>query len=191
MKLGDPKKKHKTFHTPKRPYDTEALMEELRIIGAYGLRNKRELWKVRTELSVMRSRARDLLSLGVEERAIRERAVIEKLAKRGLVMLNGRLEDVLTLSVEDLLERRLQTYIFRRGMASSLFQARQLITHGHIAINDRKVTSPSYQVKITDEDTLDYAESSPYHNPGHPLRRELEVEEALAEAPAREARRRE
>ena len=186
--MGDPKKKHKTFNTPKRPYETDALMEELRIIGAYGLRNKRELWKAHTELSTLRGRARDLLSLEPDERARREQALIHKLALRGLVMENGRLEDVLTLSVEDLLERRLQTYIFRRGMANSFFQARQLITHGHIAINDRKVTAPSYQVKITDEETLDYAKSSPYNNPTHPLRRELEVEEALDEAPAREAR---
>jgi len=186
--MGDPKKKHKTYNTPKRPYQTEALMEELRTIGVYGLRNKRELWKAHTELSTMRGRARDLLSLEADERARKEQALINKLALRGLVMENGRLEDVLTLSVEDLLERRLQTYIFRRGMASSFFQARQLITHGHIAIADRKVTSPSYQVKITDEETLDFAKSSPYNNPAHPLRRELEVEEALDEEPKREAR---
>ncbi|MFC1803059.1 30S ribosomal protein S4 [Thermoproteota archaeon] len=186
--MGDPKKKHKKYNTPKRPYNTESLMEELRTIGAYGLRNKRELWKAHTEQSILRGRARDLLSREPEERAERERIMIDKLALKGLVMENGRLEDILTLSVEDLLERRLQTYIFRRGMAGSLFQARQLISHGHIAINGRKVTSPSYQIKITDEETLDYAESSPYHNPAHPLRRELEVEEALEEVPAREAR---
>jgi small subunit ribosomal protein S4 len=177
--MGDPKKKHKTYDTPKRPYNTEALMEELRTIGAYGLRNKRELWKAHTELSILRGRSRDLLSLESEERATRERIMIDKLALKGLVMENGRLEDILTLSVEDLLERRLQTYIFRRGMASSLFQARQLISHGHIAIKGRKVTSPSYQVKISDEETLDYAQSSPYYNSNHPLRRELEVDEAL------------
>jgi small subunit ribosomal protein S4 len=179
--MGDPKKKHKTYNTPKRPYDADALKEELRTIGVYGLRNKRELWKAHTELSHMRGRARDLLSLGSTERDRREKEIIYKLYKRGLVMENGRLEDVLTLSVEDLLERRLQTYLFRRGMASSLFQSRQLISHGHIAINGRKVTSPSYQVKIDDEETLDYALSSPYHNPEHPLRRALEVEEALTE----------
>ena len=178
--MGDPKKKHKTYNTPKRPYDAVALEEELRTIGVYGLRNKRELWKAHTELSHMRGRARDLLSLGATERDRREKVLIYKLYKRGLVMENGRLEDVLTLSVENLLERRLQTYIFRRGMVSSLFQSRQLIAHGHIAINGRKVTSPSYQVKIDDEETLDYALSSPYHNPEHPLRRALEVEEALA-----------
>ena len=178
--MGDPKKKHKTYNTPKRPYVAAALEEELRTIGVYGLRNKRELWKAHTELSHMRGRARDLLSLGATERDRREKELIYKLYRRGLVMENGRLEDVLTLSVEDLLERRLQTYIFRRGMVSSLFQSRQLIAHGHIAINGRKVTSPSYQVKIDDEETLDYALSSPYHNPEHTLRKALEVEEALA-----------
>ena len=179
--MGDPKKKHKTYNTPKRPYEAASLEEELRTIGVYGLRNKRELWKAHTELSHMRGRARELLSLGSAERERREKEIIHKLYKRGLVMENGRLEDVLTLSIEDLLERRLQTYIFRRGMASSLFQSRQLIAHGHIAIDGRKVTSPSYQVKIDDEETLDYALSSPYHNPDHSLRRALEVEEALAE----------
>jgi len=127
----------------------------------------------------MRGRARDLLSLGTTERDIREKALIHKLYNRGLVIENGRLEDVLTLSVEDLLERRLQTYIFRRGMVSSLFQSRQLIAHGHIAINGRKVTSPSYQVKIDDEEALDYALS--FYNPEHPLRKALVVEEALTE----------
>ena len=179
--MGDPKKKHKRYNTPRVPYDTEALKEELRIIGIYGLRNKRELWKVHTELSTLRGRARDLLSLGAEERDIREADMIAKLYKRGLMMENSRLEDVLTLSVEDLLERRLQTYIFRRGMAKSLFQARQLISHGHIEIDGRKVTSPSYLVRIEDEQTLDYAEFSPMRSPDHPVRRTLEVEGALAE----------
>ncbi len=187
--MGDPKKKQKTYKTPKRPYDSDALMEELRTIGAYGLRNKRELWKAHTELSHMRGRARELLSLDAEEKASRQSLIINKLAKRGLVMENGRLEDVLTLSVEDLLERRIQTYIYRRGLAASLFQARQLITHGHISINGRKVTSPSYQIKVTDEETLDYAAGSPYHNPAHPMRMELEVEEAVEAAPSTETRK--
>lgn len=182
--MGDPKKKHKTFTTPKRPYDTDALMEDLRVLGAYGLRNKRELWKAHTELSHYRGRARGLLSLETEERIKREQEMIRKLAKLGLVMENSTLEDVLTLSVEDLLERRLQTYIFRRGLASSMFQARQLITHGHIEINGRKVKAPSYKVKILDEGSVDYSASSPYRNPNHPLRKELETEELIMEEKA-------
>jgi small subunit ribosomal protein S4 len=179
--MGDPKKKHKSYSTPKRPYETAALMDDLRLIGAYGLRNKRELWKAHSELSKIRGRARDLLSLETEERGDRERQIIRKLAQRGMVMENSRIEDVLTLTVEDMLERRLQTYIYRRGMANSLYQARQLITHGHIAIGGRKVTSPSYNVRVEDEGALDFAQSSPFSNSDHPFRHELEVAEAMEE----------
>jgi small subunit ribosomal protein S4 len=179
--MGDPKKKHKSYSTPKRPYQTAALMDDLRLIGAYGLRNKRELWKAHSELSKIRGRARDLLSLETEERGARERQIIRKLAQRGMVVENSRIEDVLTLTVEDILERRLQTYIYRRGMANSLYQARQLITHGHISIGDRKVTSPSYTVRVEDEESLDFAQSSPFNNPDHPFRYELEVAEAMEE----------
>jgi small subunit ribosomal protein S4 len=179
--MGDPKKKHKTYTTPKRPYDPNALMEDLRTIGVYGLRNKRELWKARTELSSLRRRARDLLGLGTEQRIKRERELIAKLASQGLVMENGTLEDVLTLNVESLLERRLQTYLFRRGLANSMFQARQLITHGHIEVNGRKVKAPSYKVKIADETSLDFSKSSPFNNPDHPLRKELETDRIIKE----------
>lgn len=179
--MGDPKKKHKTYSTPKRPYETTALLEDLRLIGAYGLRNKRELWKAHSELSKIRGRARDLLSLGTEERGDREREIIRKLAQRGMVMENSRIEDVLTLTIEDMLERRLQTFVFRSGLANSLYQARQLITHGHIAIGGRKVTSPSYNVEVQDEETLDFSQSSPFSNPDHPFRHELEVAEAIEE----------
>jgi small subunit ribosomal protein S4 len=179
--MGDPKKKHKSYSTPKRPYETTALMDDLRLIGAYGLRNKRELWKAHSELSKIRGRARDLLSLETEERGDKERQIIRKLAQRGMVMETSRIEDVLTLTVEDMLERRLQTYVYRRGMANSLYQARQLITHGHIAVGDIKVTSPSYNVKVEDEETLDFAQSSPFSNPDHPFRHELEVAEAIEE----------
>jgi small subunit ribosomal protein S4 len=179
--LGDPKKKHKSYTTPKRPYETTALLEDLRLIGTYGLRNKRELWRAHSELSKIRGRARDLLSLGISERIGHERELILKLAKLGLVMENGHLEDVLTLTIDEVMERRLQTYIFRRGMANSLYQARQLITHGHIVINDRKVTSPSYNVKIEDEKTIAFALSSPYYDPNHPYRKELQIEQELKE----------
>jgi small subunit ribosomal protein S4 len=179
--MGDPKKKHKTYSTPKRPYDSNALMEDLRTIGVYGLRNKRELWKAHTELSSLRRRARDLLGLKTEQRIEMEKELIDKLASQGLVMENGTLEDVLTLNVESLLERRLQTYLFRRGLANSLFQARQLITHGHIEINGRKVKAPSYKVKISDETSLDFSKSSPFYNPNHPLRKELEADTIIEE----------
>ncbi|RLI09716.1 30S ribosomal protein S4 [Candidatus Bathyarchaeota archaeon] len=175
--MGDPKKKHKRYTTPKRPYDQDALMEELRLIGAYGLRNKRELWRHRTELSRIRRMAREKLSMDPVERAEGEREMIRKLHSLGLVGEKATLEDILSLRIEDLMERRLQTIVFRKGMAKSLFQARQLITHGHISIGGRKVRAPSYHVTLEDEAQLEFAGSSPLAVRDHPLRRELTVSE--------------
>jgi len=95
----------------------------------------------------------------------------------GLVREGATLDDILSLRVEDLMERRLQTVVFRRGMAKSLFQARQLIAHGHVAAGGKKLRSPSYLVTLEDEKSLNYAGSSPMMEKGHPLRRELMVSE--------------
>ena len=179
--MGDPKKKHKRYTTPKRPYDKDALMEELRLLGAYGLRNKRELWRHRTELSHIRRMAREKLSMDPVDRAEGEREMIKKLQARGLVDEKATLEDVLTLRIEDLMGRRLQTVVHRRGMAKSLFQARQLITHGHVSIGGRKVRAPSYMVTLEDDAQLEYAGSSPLAEKDHPLRKELTVSEMLGE----------
>ena len=151
--------------------------EELKLVGAYGLRNKRELWRIRTELSTLRRRAREALSLEPVERADREQEMIRKLHGLGLVGERATLEDILSLGIEDLMERRLQTVLYRRGLAKTLFQARQLITHGHIAIGGRKVKAPSYKVTRIDEANLNYAESSPLAGKDHPLRQELSLAE--------------
>ena len=49
------------------------------------------------------------------------------------------------------LERRLDNVVFRLGFGTSRRQARQVVRHGHIAVNGRKVDIPSYQVKAGDE----------------------------------------
>jgi small subunit ribosomal protein S4 len=73
------------------------------------------------------------------------------------------------MSLEDILERRLQTLVFHRGLAQSMQQARQLIAHGHISIGGRKVSSPSYLVLKDEEEKLVYSSKSPLTNPDHPV----------------------
>ena len=69
---------------------------------------------------------------------------------------------MLGLTVRDVLERRLQTLVYKKGLALSIYHARQLIVHGHIAINGRRVRSPGYLVSREEEDKIGYYPLSPY-----------------------------
>jgi small subunit ribosomal protein S4 len=53
-----------------------------------------------------------------------------------------------------MLERRLDNTVYRLGFGSSRPQARQLVSHGHVRVNDKKVDIPSFEVKVGDVITL-------------------------------------
>ncbi|MBC7131407.1 30S ribosomal protein S4 [Candidatus Bathyarchaeota archaeon] len=178
--MGDPKKQRKKYETPRFPWRTEVLQEELKLLGQYGLRNKRELWRHKTMLSKFRSIARELIGKTPDERREMEEKLLNRLKKLGIIGENAVLDDVLDLTIEDILERRLQTIVFRKGMAKTIYQARQLITHGHIAIGDQRVTVPSYLVTRDEEDKIKYAPDSPFTDPNHPLRQTIEVTAAAS-----------
>jgi len=152
--MGDPKKPRKTYSRPKNPWRSEQLALELYLVGTYGLRNKRELWKTQGELSNVRKQARHLLAASAEVRAKDGKKLLDSLSRRGLVAEGVALDDVLNLSVEDFLGRRLQTLIYKKGAAVSPLQARQLIVHGHIKIGKRTVDIPGYHVTAEEEGVL-------------------------------------
>ncbi|MCS7142943.1 MAG: 30S ribosomal protein S4 [Aigarchaeota archaeon] len=144
--MGDPKRQRKKYETPKQPWRVERLDEELRLVGEYGLRNKRELWRAQSTLRKYRKIARELFVLRGEERKLKEGILIGKLYGMGLIDESSTADDVLKLTVRDVLERRLQTVVYKLGHAKSIYHARQLIAHGHVVVGDRKVTSPGYLV---------------------------------------------
>lgn len=53
-----------------------------------------------------------------------------------------------------LLERRLDNIVYRLGLAKSRMMARQMVTHGHVVVNDKKMTIPSYTVLEGDVVTI-------------------------------------
>jgi len=175
MFMGDPKKQRKKYDTPRFPWRIDALQEELNLLGQYGLRNKRELWRHKTMLSKFRGISRSLMGKTPEERKKMEKMVLTRLKKLGIIHETAVLDDVLDSAVEDILERRLQTVIFRKGQSKSIYQARQLITHGHIVIGDQRVTVPGYLVTREEENQITYTPQSPLANSNHPLRQTIAV----------------
>lgn len=173
--MGSPKRLRKKYESPKYPWRKDLLEADLKLLGTYGLRNKRELRRHHSQLGKFRTSARSLLAKTPTERAKLEKELLTKLHRLGITLEKASIEDVLDLSIEDLLERRLQTQVLRLGLAKSPQQARQFITHGHIAVNERQVTAPSYLVLRGEENTIKYASPSPLTNPEHLTRKALET----------------
>ena len=152
--MGDPRKPKKSYHRPRRIWTTDQLNAELYILGSFGLRNKRELWKAQTEVARFRNQARALLALATEARTEKESRLLKSLNRLGLVNESASLDDVLNLKIEDLLERRLQTIVMKKAGTKSPHQARQVVVHGHVSIGDRIVNLPGYIVKKEEEDLI-------------------------------------
>ena len=148
----------KTYSKPRKPWDRARIEEEKKLIKNYGLRRKREIWKAASYLRIFRQRARDLAAKRDEEE---QKKLLEKLYKLGILEKNANLNDVLGLTVENILERRLQTIVYKKGLANTLRQARQLIVHGHIQVNGRSTKFPSFLVTRDLEDKIEYYKFEP------------------------------
>jgi len=158
--MGDPKNPRRVWKKPKRPLNYDLKMEELKTLGTFGLKTKRELWKAHTQLSKLRHQARSLLALRQEVREKKEPILMQSLAKVGLVEESSTLDDVLNLQVTDLLSRRLQTVVQKKFSFKTPYQARQAVVHGHIMIGDRIINVPSYVVKTNEEKQVSLAPHS-------------------------------
>ncbi|MBN1801854.1 MAG: 30S ribosomal protein S4 [Candidatus Lokiarchaeota archaeon] len=160
--MGDPRRLKKKFKKPKRPFERERLAEELEFLGKYGLRNKREFWKSRTMLGNWRDIARRSRSLPPEQAKEVQQELLRKLNRLGILGSEAEFEDILLLTVEEVLKRRLQTMVFEKGMAKSIYEARQMIVHKHVQVGEKRVNSPSYLVKREEEDFISFASASPF-----------------------------
>ena len=182
--MGDTKNFRRVWKKPKRPLNFDLKMDELKILGTFGLKTKRELWKARTELSRVRNQARSLLALRQDVREQKEPILMNSLSKVGYVQSDATLDDVLNLEINDLLARRLQTIVQKKFYFKTPYQARQAVVHGHIMIGDRVVTVPSYKVKVeeessihlTPESSFNQTLSKPESNLGSPETENLDVE---------------
>ena len=172
--MGDPKFNRKKYETPKHPWEADRIKEEWELRRKHGLKNKREIWKAKSILRNFRAQARKLqakLRYGDKQAEIQQKQLFGKLQRLGILNEeNATLDSVLSLSVEDILMRRLQTIVYLKGLARTPKQARQFIVHGHISVGGRRVTIPGYLVRKEEENSIDYHEFSPLANELHPMR---------------------
>ncbi|MFT4884381.1 MAG: small subunit ribosomal protein S4 [Natronomonas sp.] len=165
----------KFYETPNHPFQGERIAEEADLVSQYGLSNKEELWRAQSELRDYRREARRLLgeSQGdAEEAAEAGSDFLARLKRIGVLDEGDSLDDILSLDVTDILERRLQTVAYRKGVGNTAKQARQFINHGHVTVEGARVTSPSYKVDVAIEDDIEFDETSPLADELHPERAE-------------------
>lgn len=148
--MGDPARKRRTFSRPQKPWDQTNLENERKLTKSFGLKNKRELWRAQATIRKKRQSARKLLAMTLERRSKSEKELVGSLQRIGLLKSDAGIDDLLGLNTAELLERRLQTVVVRKALANTPKQARQFIVHGHISVNGKKVTRPSYLVRISD-----------------------------------------
>jgi small subunit ribosomal protein S9e len=154
-----------TFRAPRRPFERERLDAEMKLCGEYGLRGKLEIWRLGFILGKVRKAARELLTLDATDskRVFEGSALLRRLTRIGLLdESRQKLDYALGLKVEDLLERRLQTVVFKKGLAKSIHHARVLIKQGHICVGKQIVTAASFIVRTESEKHIDFSPLSPY-----------------------------
>jgi small subunit ribosomal protein S4 len=173
--MGYPGKNTKSYKTPNHPWQAARIEPEVELVKRYGLRNKREVWKAYSNLKKYRVLARKLLAETAKGKVEKHMEtdienIINRLKRYGLLKTDAVLDDILSLDINNFLERRLQTQVHKQGLANTPKQARQFIVHGHIAVAGRKVTIPGYHVKTDEELSLGYYVNSELSKESHPSR---------------------
>ena len=132
--MGDPKRHRKKYKGPRHPWQKQRIEEE------------KELWKMESMLRRYRAQARRLIGMRGEEGEREKKQLLESLYRLGLLGKDVKLDDVLSLTIKDIMERRLQTQLVRKKLANTIKHARQLIVHGHVIVGEKVITSPSFIV---------------------------------------------
>lgn len=173
--MGDPKFPDRKYERPSHPWEGERIKRESNLVFKYGLKNKKELWKAQSFLREIRRQSRYLQArnrTGDAQAAKETELLLQKCRRLGLIQENADLNDLLLIKLEDVLARRLQTVAFKRGMAHTIWQARQFIVHGHVSMGGRRLTVPGYMVRKGEDELIAYSPSSPLSSDMHPMRPE-------------------
>lgn len=175
------------------PWNRQVIEEERKLRTDYGLHNKREILIAASRLKKFRDISKKLIAEHTAQ-AEKERAqLFHKLQRYGFLKAGAVIDDVLSLKLTDILERRIQSLVYRKGLARSMKQARQFIVHRHIRLGAKEITSPGKILTLEEESVLTFHPGSTIAKEDHPERVNIarEAERAAAEAAAKKAKKEE
>ncbi len=185
--MGDPKKLRKQYSTPVHPWNKTRIDEEKKLTFEFGLGKKKEIMIANSFLKKYMNIAKRLIARQTPQGEKEKAQVMHKLSELGFLGTGAELDHILGLNVKDILERRLQSIVFRKGLARSMKQARQFIVHRHIMVGEREINVPSYLVTLKEEDKIVFKVKSALADDAHPERVDLSKAENVEMKPAVES----
>lgn len=168
--MGDPSKHRRKYDKPMHPWQRGRIEKERGILHQYGLKNKKEIWKMDSQRKSFADQAKRLIAATGTQADKERKLLFSRLIRLGLLSGTPKLDDVLSLTLEDVMNRRLQSIVHKKGYARSMKQARQFITHQHIIVSGKPITAPSYLVPVTQENTITFLDQSSLASIEHPER---------------------
>lgn len=190
--MGDARRFKKSYARPFKVWDETRIAEEKPLINDYGLKNKKEIWKAEAMLRKFKAQAKKLITTRGKQAEKEKQQLLARLMSLGLTSQTADLDTVLGLTINNVLDRRLQTLVYNKKLARSIGQARQFIVHEHILVNGKKIAVPSYIVKKDEEEAIAFADESSLSSLTHPERlqkqpgtpTDTEITESVTEAKA-------
>jgi small subunit ribosomal protein S4 len=186
--MGDPKKLRKKYSTPIHPWNKAEIDIAKELRREYGLNIRKEVLIADSFLKKYKDIAKRLIADTSKQGTLEKKQMMDKLSRLGLLSVAAELDEVLSLTINDILNRRIQSVVYKKGLARSMKQARQFIVHRHITLNGKDITSPSYLLSVEEEALLKFKDKSALSDETHPERAQEVKEEVKAEAPKAEVK---
>ncbi len=187
--MGDPKKLRKKYSTPVHPWNKGDIDRAKGLRREFGLNIRKEVLIADSFLKKYKDIAKRLIADTSKQGVLEKKQMMDKLSRLGLISAGAELDGVLSLTIQDVLNRRIQSVTYRKGLARSMKQARQFIVHRHITLDGKDITSPSYLLSVEEESKLKFKDKSALSDENHPERvQEVPEVEVKTETPKEEAK---
>lgn len=182
--MGLPIKHRKKYISHKQRWDKKTIEDEAVLVNDYSLKNKKEIRKVEFLIAKFKKIAKELNKTDESKKSEQAVHFLESLKTKGFLAQEAdSLDQILDMSLRDVLERRLSNVVYKNKLAKTPKQARQFIVHRHVTVGGKVIDSPSYSVSLKEEVLVGFIGTSSLASEEHPERRLSEegVEEEVKE----------